>query len=249
MTEKAPAEDARLEIYWDGSTEPAVNVPLGAFFGGGLGLAEFDARLLSARREDGGWVLSSHFPMPFRKFARLVLDMPDDSSATLRARLDPGEPRKDAMYFHARSSVEEAPAAAAQNFTPLDHAGASGAYVGTILYMEGSGGGEGLFGSPLGFLEGDEFIYVDGEASVRGTGTEDYLNGGFYFINGPFATPFAGLIAKDDAAGRVAAYRLHVFGDAIQFRDALRFHLEFGPPDPSLAKRYASVAFYYLSRP
>ena len=38
------------------------------------------------------------------------------------------------------------------------------------------------------FLEGDEMIYVDGEkeAAIKGTGTEDYFNSGWYFNQGEY---------------------------------------------------------------
>ena len=91
---------------------------------------------------------------------------------------------------------------------------------------------------------------------MPGTGTESYVNTGFYFNRGPYGTPFAqgwGM-AKFDVAvpfrlpvehGKVSACRWHVLGDVIDFQSSLRVEYEIGPGDPSLLDRYRTVAFYY----
>jgi hypothetical protein len=123
--------------------------------------------------------------------------------------------------------------------------------VGTCLYLEGHAGADAdIFASPFNFLEGDEIGTVDGTAIV-GTGTEDYLDGAFYFDEGEFATPWAQVwgIAGEGDDGRVSGCRWHILGDAIDFRSTLTYALEIGPGDPEVRDRYRSITWLYLAQP
>lgn len=61
----------RLDIYWDGSAEPAVSVPLGDFFGHGLGrMRPFQSCLFSSPE---GRSFCSIVPMPFRTGMKAVV--------------------------------------------------------------------------------------------------------------------------------------------------------------------------------
>lgn len=40
--------------------------------------------------------------------------------------------------------------------------------------------------------------------------------------------------------------RWHLLYDAVEFHDQLLLELEYGNDDPQTARRYESVAFYYL---
>jgi hypothetical protein len=103
--------------------------------------------------------------------------------------------------------------------------------------------------SNLWFLEGDEMVYVDGEAfpSMYGTGTEDYFTSGWYFNRGEFYSPYHGLIIKDDSLSRIAAYRFQV-GDAIPFKKSLKFTIEHGHDNSEMAD-YSSTAYWYQKEP
>ena len=105
-------------------------------------------------------------------------------------------------------------------------------------------------GRSLGYLEGDESIYIDGEtiASIRGTGTEDYFNSGWYFIRGPYSAPYHGVTIKDEQAARINAYRWHI-EDPIPFQKSLRFTLEHGGTNDAPGMDYASVAYWYQTQP
>ena len=67
-----------LRMYWDGEKEPSVEVPLGDFFGSGLGTLRYIHSLIvdinqgSAARTLTVW--STTFPMPFAKSARITLE-------------------------------------------------------------------------------------------------------------------------------------------------------------------------------
>ena len=59
-----------LEMYWDNASTPAVSVPLGDFFGIGLGRrTAFQSALFT---DPEGKSFNCYIPMPFRKHAKIV---------------------------------------------------------------------------------------------------------------------------------------------------------------------------------
>jgi hypothetical protein len=61
----------RIEMHWDGADKPAVSVPLGDFFGLGLGRrVAFENALFS---DPEGRSFNCFIPMPYRKAARVTL--------------------------------------------------------------------------------------------------------------------------------------------------------------------------------
>ncbi len=96
-------------------------------------------------------------------------------------------------------------------------------------------------------MEGDERIYVDGNATpvMQGTGVEDLFNAGWYFERGLFTLPMHGHTAHSarDGQDRVAAYRLFL-QDAIPFRTHLRVSMEHGIRN-SVAMDSWTLVYYY----
>lgn len=117
-----------------------------------------------------------------------------------------------------------------------------GKFVGVVLSMSGA--------RELGFLEGDERIWSDGEQVWNGTGTEDYFNSGWYFKDGPVSQSLHGAVRLSGERGHaeVSAYRFHL-NDAVPFRRELRAAIEHGGADDTREEDYASVAFWYAERP
>jgi hypothetical protein len=104
------------------------------------------------------------------------------------------------------------------------------------------------------YLEGDEMIRTDGMSYPLqlGTGTEDYYNGGWYFL-GPHANPLAGqprFIVNDPEDGWIRAryehslYRHHV-ADPIVARDGMRFGFEAGELGSYTPVRYRTLGLAY----
>jgi hypothetical protein len=95
--------------------------------------------------------------------------------------------------------------------------------------------------------EGDEKIYVDGEAfpSHFGTGTEDHY-GYAWCSNQRFSTPYVGqpLASARQNFGYTSLYRFHIL-DPIPFQRALRFDLEVAHWGPPVAVTYDAVSFWY----
>jgi len=138
-----------------------------------------------------------------------------------------------------------------KDYLLLETAG-KGHYVGTVLAVRTR--------SPAWFGEGDEKIYIDGEAkaSIWGTGTEDYFLSAWGLKR--TSTPYFGVPYFDQGGivgGHTSAYRWHL-NDPIVFRKGIRVTLEhFGwiSPDENPEFKssswnereddYASVAFWY----
>lgn len=95
--------------------------------------------------------------------------------------------------------------------------------------------------------EGDEKVFVDGEArpSLFGTGSEDYYN---YSWSSPdiFIYPYCGQPVNDGPGNRgfVTNYRWHIL-DPLPFREGIRFYMEAYPHERTPGFSYARVAYHY----
>lgn len=241
-------ESLRLEARWDGSTDPAVALSLAELFAAVDEPPQGDGLVLSGHADASGIELAIRLPMPFRESAEVALTNTGASSidVDVQAAVEDGLPAEPFGLLHAQRSESTEPVDA----HPIASASGPGRLVGTCLMLAGHGlDGGGATSGPFNFLEGDEELVVDGR-TIRGTGTEDYLNSAFYFREGAFTTPFArvwGIVPDDGAGGaRVTGCRWHVLGDAIDFESSVSLELEVGPGDPTLLDRYLSVAWLYL---
>ena len=221
-----------LEAYWDGASQPSVQVPLGDFFCNGLHPREFAS--LPLANIDGAYIC--RLPMPFRRGARLVIrnDSPVALSLGKAFEIDTDDPGPN-LYLHASFNATISSGAP---FRIMRTTGA-GKYVGCYLIALGMDGGWNI-------LEGDEKFYRDGELkpAQHGTGLEDYFNGGWYYF-GLCELPLHGLLEK--AVMRTAQYRFHL-NDPVTFRKDLRMEIEFG--DANSANGYMSAAaFWYQDKP
>lgn len=246
----------RLQIEFDDRT--TVDSPLGEFFGAGLGAADVHSLMFATVRQPGGAVsLSSWWPMPFARAARVtlvnttgnpvsgidseVVTTPDPQWA---AALASGR----AGYFTARS--HSGSTIFGQDWLFADESG-HGKFVGVSHTIRGSRIKTSFSDAAPYFLEGAERVYTDGSASPRwyGTGTEDFYEGGWYFKDGThFSDPLTGQPDQRTAAGGcadycVAAYRL-MLADAVDYHSSIRFGIEHGKRN-MVEPDYSSTAFLY----
>jgi hypothetical protein len=231
-----------LRMYWDDEPMPSVEVPIGDFFGVGFG-EQKDYISLPLNETSGGY--NCYWPMPFHKRARWTL------TNLSKKRIDAfyynidfiayKKLPKECLHFHAQWRREN-PTRPGQNYTLLEATG-RGHFVGAALFMQNRRGRD------LGFLEGDEMIYFDGEAkpSFIGTGTEDYFSSGWYFDRGLYSAPFHGVTLLDARLGRVCAYRWHI-EDAMPFQKSIKVTIEHGHNN-EYEGDYSSVAFWYQTEP
>ncbi|MGQ0560529.1 MAG: DUF2961 domain-containing protein [Gemmatimonadota bacterium] len=231
-----------VRCYWDGEQTPSVEVPVADFFGMGFGEWK-DFISLPVNMTSGGY--NSYWPMPFRRSARITVENTSDQTIqsfyyNIDIRTFDRVP-DDALYFHAQ--YRQVRTRAGEPVTILAAEG-RGHYVGTLLSMQPERGNH------LGYLEGDERIFIDGETrpSIIGTGTEDYFSSGWYYDTGEYSAPYHGVTIKDEERGRISTYRWHI-EDPIPFRKRMRFEIEHGGTNDMPGVEYASVAFWYQTHP
>lgn len=219
-----------LKIYWDGTAEPSVCVPLGDFFGSVWQRWRAQSMFFGSI----GNILFCRFPMPFQKSARLVLENKSAQTVALKFGIACGS-HIAGGYFHAGWRNSGA------NDTGVPH---------TVLKTAGRGRYAGCILSVVSAdrnfwaLESNESMMIDGKKTWQGTGLEDYFNAGWYYQN-VFARPLQGLPNK--APFHTVQYRLHLT-EPVLFNRSFEMEFERGPGQASHAA-YESVAFYYLDQP
>ena len=255
-----------LRAWWDGEASPSVEVPLGDFFGLGLGeYFVYQSELLVVAPVKA---LNSYFQMPFSNGARMTVT----NEGTIRTdnlyfAVDyvlleelPG----DVGRFHAQyrqaaplkgdldnwTNEYEPPAGnrknldGATNYVFLEATG-RGHFVGvtqSVLQLQ-----DGWFG------EGDDMIFLDGDAqpTINGTGTEDYYNGAWDFGNGQtFAFQHNGapqMTGSERLGSRYALYRWHT-ESPITFEKSIKVTIEHGHANHRSDDFY-STAYWYQTEP
>lgn len=244
-------QELMLRMFWDGSPRPAVEAPVGDFFANCFGLRAEVISLPVIVEEGDSY--NCFWRMPFRKSARIEIENQSRRPLSLLyfnidwIRLD--SLPKDTPYFCAQYR-QEYPVRSGRDYLLLETNG-KGHYVGTVLGVR--------MRSPSWFGEGDEKIYIDGEAkpSIWGTGTEDYFLSAWGLRR--TSTPYFGVPYHDQMAigGHTSSYRWHLH-DPIVFNSGIKVtieHMGWISPDEnpkyestSWNEReddYASVAFWY----
>jgi hypothetical protein len=218
-----------VRIYWDGNSSPSVEAPLGALCGSMWSRTRYQSLYFGMTNE----TLSLRFPMPFKSAA--VVNIEGPVPVTIAAVTGQIQPSHGYLHSGWKKSTAQS---AGRPHTILQTAG-SGKYVGCILGVRS-------LDQSWWVLEGDELITVDGEMTPgwRGTGLEDYFNGGWYYGNA-LASPLNGIVFK--ALVRTVQYRIHQ-ADPVAFTNSFNMIFERGPDNASRAA-FESVSFYYLDRP
>jgi hypothetical protein len=238
-------------MYWDGNPRPAVEAPVGDFFANCFGKR---SQVISIPVVvEGGDSYNCYWRMPFRKSARIEIENQSGKPLSLLyynidwIQLD--KLPKETPYFYAQYR-QEYPVRKGEDYILLETTG-KGHYVGTVLGAR--------MRSPSWFGEGDEKIYVDGEAkpSIWGTGTEDYFLSAWGLETA--STPCFGVPFYDQRTigGHTSAYRWHL-SDPIVFNTGIKVTLEHmgwmskdeNPEYKATSWNereddYASVAFWY----
>lgn len=212
-------QEMLLRMYWDGDTRPAVEAPVGDFFANCFGKRS-PVVSLPVMVEDGD-SYNCFWRMPFRKSARIeIVNQSKKPISLLYYNIDWIEQAvpKDAPYFHAQYR-QEYPAVNGRDYVVLETEG-KGHYVGTVMAVRSR--------SPMWFGEGDEKVFIDGEAtpSIWGTGTEDYFLSAWGLQT--TSTPYSGTPYFDQwgiVGGHTSAYRWHL-SDPIVFQKGIKVAFE-----------------------
>ncbi len=243
-----------LRAWWDGESTPSVEVPVGDFFG--LGLGEYFVYQSSLLAVAPMKALNSYFPMPFASTARITLT----NEGTVRTRnlyfaadyvmlpsLPAGLARFHAQFRQAtpcKGVVSDGKNLSGRdNYVFLEAAG-EGHFVGVTQAVVQNQ--DGWFG------EGDDMTFVDGAAlpTINGTGTEDYYNGAWDFGGQPFANLHQGapyIVDPERIGGRYCLYRWHI-ESPIAFTKSIKVTIEHGTANDR-SDSFFSTAYWYQTEP
>jgi hypothetical protein len=254
-----------LRAWWDGEATPSVEVPIGDFFGLGLGeYFTYQSALLTVAPIKA---LNAYFQMPFSTAARLTLT-------------NEGTKRTDSLYFAVdyvtlpslpanvgRFHAQYRQAAPCKGWTNdwtneyepriSDRKNLSGE--GNYVFLEASGKGH-FVGVTQAveqnqnqwFGEGDDMIFIDGDVqpTINGTGTEDYYNGAWDFGGQAFDYMHNGapyMVDPERLGGRCCLYRWHI-ESPIAFEKSIRVTIEHGHAN-NRSDNYYSTAYWYQTEP
>jgi len=162
----------KLEMFWDGSSKPAVSVPFGDFFGMGLGKTAPFHNALFANPEGRSFIC--YIPMPFKTGARIQVTNESDKRLS-HLFYDINFQKlasfaSDNLYFHAFWNRDTA-TTLARDFELLPPVKGKGRFLGVNI---------GVNANPVykdyWWGEGEVKMYLDGDKNfptLVGTGTED----------------------------------------------------------------------------
>jgi hypothetical protein len=211
----------RLDMYWDGASQPAVSAPLGDFFGVGLGRRVAFENALFADAE--GRSFNCFIPMPFRKGARVVLTNESKEEVTLFYDINFTQVARqpdDALYFHAHWSRNNH-TKLGEDFEILPPVKGRGRFLGSNFgIITDTVYGKSWWG------EGEVKVYLDGDSrypTLTGTGTEDYI--GTAWGQGVFINQYTGCTIADEASRQWTFYRFHI-PDPIYFQTDCRVAIQ-----------------------
>ncbi|WP_437693010.1 DUF2961 domain-containing protein [Sorangium sp. So ce176] len=194
----------------------------------------------------GAGRLATRLPIPLAEGEALSLEIAEGGEIKGIEAAVPLAPARPGVRLLARYSDQEAPGR--ETTMPFFESDEPLQFVALLEHISGGRLGDRLY------LEGDEMIRTDGMSYPLqiGTGTEDYYNGGFYFI-GAHSNPFSGqlrfLVLDPEDSWRNARfehslYRLHV-ADPIVSRSGMRFGMEAGPTGAYTPLRVRSLGLSY----
>jgi hypothetical protein len=259
---KLSRNDIILQMYWDGAEYPSVLSPIGPFFGQGWQESYNFVSLPLATGPLDGRALVSYFTMPFRNGAKISIEnqtgtkidafyyyvdyleidtLPEDLGRfhawynhELTGALPDGENEWGVLDRPGRNPGGD------DNYLFADITG-KGHFVGVNYYVHSPG--------PIWYGEGDDMIFIDGDASptLHGTGTEDYFNTA-WCPKELYQHPYFGYARVNGETGwlgRTHLYRFHI-SDPVYFDKSIRFTIEHGHNN-NLTLDLASVAYWYQS--
>lgn len=230
-----------IRIFWDGHTDPDIELPLSSFFGSGFDRNPYNSLVMGTNR----WLdlpglfpnesdfMYCLFPMPFAK-ARIEIENRNRTKIGLMLyiRVERAAPAPDRLRFRAHFHKEDP----CKTFDyPLLETTGPGRIVGCVLNID----------TPRDdwWGRGDHKVWIDGGAfpAMPGTGTADYFGNVAGLIKSE--RPLHG-VTRVSPHGKNSLYRWHL-ADAIVFHKQVRFTIENWQPDNANDVYYSSIAYWY----
>jgi hypothetical protein len=225
FNDRSPAmlRGLKIEMFWDGSTKPAVSAPFGDFFGMALGhMTSFQSALFASPE---GKSFNCYIPMPFKTGMKIVVTNESGKDLLLfyyDVEYTLGDKHgKDDLYFHAHFQRED-PTMLQRDFEILPEIVGRGRYLGASLGVQAN---RDLYADKW-WGEGEVKIYLDGDSewpTLVGTGTEDYVGSGW--VLNQFSNLYQGAPYADRTKMQYSLYRFHV-PDPVYFRSRIRVTIQ-----------------------
>ncbi|UCD27400.1 MAG: DUF2961 domain-containing protein [Planctomycetota bacterium] len=249
---KTALRDLVIRMYWEHSSVPSVEVPLGDFFALGHN-KYYTVHSIPVAVGDNRKALNCYWPMPFYKHARIELY--NNGRRSIRRiyyhiDYELGSIAADQGLFHAefrrdkelRTQARHGNVTGEDNYVILETEG-RGHYVGCALFIDAQAGGW--------WGEGDDMIFIDHSERpvIIGTGSEDYFCNAWGYRSA-FSYPFYGaplLEKRPDKGSFTTVYRWHIH-DPVRFKKHIRVTIEH-LFHPKVVNDYSSVAFWYQMEP
>ena len=241
-----------LTIFFDDSSIPQVEAPVGDFFGAAPGLNPYRSFPFSVH-SDGTMIC--RFVMPYKNSVRIVIQNYSGEEIKLNGAVRVSGRKWDdgkSMHFRARWRIDHG--LTAGTFDSGDHgvqdipylmASGEGRVVGAGAFIYNPSNATTSWGNWWG--EGDEKIFVDRDTfpSFFGTGSEDFFNYSWSSAR-IFSYPYCGQPRNDGPGNRgyVSNYRWHI-SDDILFRDKIAFYMELGHHGIVPGFSYGRIVYFY----
>ena len=244
----------QLRGRWDSAAQPSFELPLLDLFSSSASPPERPSRALASRREGGERIYELRLPMPFATSAELTFRNQGTEPLGFAIELATTAGVPSAAFGKLNVQVLETLRPTFGDHTALRAAG-RGRVVGMCTHAEGyADPAWGLFQHPFNFLEGDVRASLEGELALDGTGTEDYADDVFYFIDTPQGSAFAQAWGKIEdpfatPQGKIEFCHWHVLGTELDFQKSAELTIELGANNPRLFERIRTVSYYYLADP
>ena len=210
----------RLQFFWDDSNKPAVDVPLGDFFGYNLGKQiAFQSALFSSGE---GRSYNCYIPMPFKKAAKVLLINEGTERVKLFYDIDflLQKLPLNSLYFHAYWNRQQS-GQLGDDYILLPKVEGKGRFLGISVGLNtDTSYGKSWWG------EGEVKMYLDGDTkypTINGTGAEDYIGSAWGL--GTFTNWYQGCTIANDSTGQFNFYRWHI-PDAIYFNKDIKVTIQ-----------------------
>ena len=210
----------RLQFFWDGSNKPAVDVPLGDFFGYNLGKQiAFQSALFSSGE---GRSYNCYIPMPFKKAAKVLLINEGTERVKLFYDIDflLQKLPLNSLYFHAYWNRQQS-GQLGDDYILLPKIEGKGRFLGISVGLNTD-----TSYSKSWWGEGEVKMYLDGDTkypTINGTGAEDYIGSAWGL--GTFTNWYQGCTIANDSTGQFNFYRWHI-PDAIYFNKDIKVTIQ-----------------------
>ncbi|MFW9824073.1 MAG: glycoside hydrolase family 172 protein, partial [Candidatus Thorarchaeota archaeon] len=257
-----------IRMWWDDEESPSVECPIGDFFGIGHSKAvNFWSLPLSMGPRDGKG-FNCFFPMPFSKGARIEIENQAEVNTFCYFYIDYEEHEIiDKNYGRFHTTWRRKNPCEGQDYSKLKERNwrsekfskTNPTHEDDYLILEAEGEGH-YVGCHLDIHnlfetermnwpgEGDDYIEIDGETVIYGTGTEDYFCTAWspdeYYCSPYFGIPLPG---GKNWSGKISYYRYHI-EDPIYFHKNIEVKIEHGHANQR-SDDFSSTAYWYQIEP